>query len=164
MPKKIARFEKVAEEVYEKYRPSIPGLAKYEDIILPKRATTGSAGYDFYAPFEIRLKPNESMIVPTFIKAKISDSWVLQLYPKSGLGFKYHLHLANTVGIVDSDYYYSNNGGNINIKLVNDGDSDIRILPGEKFAQGIFMQYGITADDDEDIKTTRVGGFGSTGK
>ena len=79
----------------------------------PKRATSGSAGYDFYAPCGISLKPGETVKVLTGIRARIDEGWVLTLYPRSGLGFRYRLQLNNTVGVIDSDYYGSDNEGHI---------------------------------------------------
>ena len=134
----------------------------YDSIKLPKRATTGSAGYDFFTPIKIDLKPNETIKIPTGIRVQIDDGWVLKCYPRSGLGFKYRLQLNNTVGIIDSDYFYSDNEGHIFAKITNDTNEGkiIHINVGEGFMQGIFVQYGITVDDE--VKTVRNGGFGST--
>ena len=87
---------------------------------------------------------------------------VLCLYPRSGLGFKYRLQLNNTVGIIDSDYFYSDNEGHMFMKLTNDSKEGktLELGQGEGMVQGIFMQYGITEDDDAD--GVRNGGFGST--
>lgn len=78
------------------------------------------------------------------------------------LGFKFKARLCNTVGVVDSDFYYSDNEGHIFVKLSNEGDKEIEILRGNSFCQGIFMEYGITEDDK--VETSRNGGFGSTDK
>ncbi len=136
----------------------------YETICLPKRATSGSAGYDFYLPLAIRLKPGESIKIPTGIRVKIHEGWVLQIYPRSGLGFKYRLQLNNTVGVIDSDYFYSDNEGHLFIKVTNDSREGkiVELKEGSAFAQGIFFQYGITEDDDCDA--VRNGGLGSTDK
>ena len=107
---KVAKFEKVS---FEEFSKEINDIKCYEEIILPKRATIGSAGYDFYAPFDFTLKPDESIKIPTGIKVKISDGWFLAIFPRSGLGFKYRLQLNNTVGIIDSDYYHALNEGHI---------------------------------------------------
>ena len=92
----------------------------------------------------------------------IEDGWVLKIYPRSGLGFKFRLQLNNTVGIIDSDYYNSDNEGHIFIKVTNDTNEGrvIEIPAGTGFAQGIFVEYGITFDDEAD--GVRNGGFGST--
>ena len=132
----------------------------YADIKLPCRATTGSAGYDFFAPGNYTIKPNESIIIPTGIRCKIDDGYVLSLYPRSGLGFKHRMGLDNTVGIIDSDYYYSDNEGHIMIKIHHGQGMILQIEKGKAFAQGVFTQFFITTDDD--VHTNRNGGFGST--
>lgn len=136
----------------------------YYGIILPTRATKGSAGYDFKSPMDIQLKPGETIKIPTGIRCKIEDGWVLKIYPRSSFGFKYRLQLDNTVGIIDSDYYESSNEGHIMIKITNDTKEGkiIKIDKGQGFAQGIFIPYGITIDDN--INNIRNGGFGSTDK
>ena len=96
---------------------------------MPKRATKGSAGYDFFAPETFSLNPKETIKIATGIRAKIADGWVLAIFPRSGLGFKYRLTLDNTVGIIDSDYFNAENEGHIFIKMTNLGD---KTLTGEK--------------------------------
>ena len=110
------------------------------------------------------MAPGECIKIPTGIRAYIEDGWVLKIYPRSGLGFKYRLQLNNTVGIIDSDYYNSDNEGHIFIKITNDSKEGktVSIKKGEAFAQGIFLEYGITYDDD--TEEIRNGGFGSTTK
>lgn len=136
----------------------------YNKIRLPCRATTGSAGYDFFSPKEFTLNPGCSIKIPTGVRCKIDDGWVLKCYPRSSLGFKYRLQLNNTVGIIDSDYYHSDNEGHIFLKLTNDTNESkiVKIGKGNGFAQGIFIEYGITYNDVVD--SVRNGGFGSTGK
>ena len=162
--KRVAQFERVS---YEQYNSSYEGNdldSTYNDLKLPKRATVGSAGYDFYAPFDIVLKPGETIKIPTGIRVKIEPNYVLKLYPRSGLGFKFRLQLNNTVGIIDSDYYYSDNEGHIFAKITNDTNEGrtIEIKKGTGFMQGIFVEYAITFDDD--VTDIRNGGFGSTTK
>ena len=168
---KIAKFEKVSFENFAaaylmfKGPTNIEIIKKiYEDINLPKRATTGSAGYDFFMPDAVLLKKGETVLVPTGIRVKINDGWVLKIYPRSGLGFKYRLQLDNTVGIIDSDYYYSDNEGHIFAKITNDSNENktVTIQKGTGFMQGIFVEYAITFDDD--TQSIRNGGFGSTTK
>lgn len=136
----------------------------YNAIKLPTRATAGSAGYDFHSPVSFELKPNETVTVPTGVRAKMNEGWVLTLYPRSGLGFKYRMQLNNTVGIIDSDYYYSDNEGHIFIKFTNATNENkvISVSSGDGIAQGIFLPFGITEDDN--ATEIRNGGFGSTGK
>ena len=167
MRKGIAKFEKVS---FEQFKSSFDNLDEatlkqmYDDIKLPKRATKGSAGYDFYAPFDITLAPGETIKIPTGIRAWMEEEYVLKLYPRSGLGFKYRLQLNNTVGIIDSDYYYSDNEGHIFAKITNDSNENktVSIAKQTGFMQGIFVEYGITVDDD--ATEIRNGGFGSTTK
>lgn len=160
--KKIAKFEKVSQKQFLEgcERPDAGEI--YGNIRLPHRATAGSAGYDFYAPYDVKLAPGETAKIPTGIRALIEPGWVLKLYPRSGLGFKYRLQLNNTVGIIDSDYSDSDNEGHIFIKITNDSNEGktLDIPAGTGFAQGIFVEYGITVDDDAD--GVRNGGFGST--
>ena len=161
--KKIAQFEKVslAQFLDGCKRPDAEEI--YAKIALPKRATTGSAGYDFFAPFDINLNAGETAKIPTGIRVKIDEGWLLSLYPRSGLGFKFRLQLDNTVGIIDSDYYFSDNEGHIFAKITNDSRENkaLHIPAGAGFMQGIFTEYGITVDDD--ATEIRNGGFGSTG-
>lgn len=134
----------------------------YEELELPRRSTHGSAGYDFYVPFNIVLNPGESIVVPTGIRCFLDEDKVLQIYPRSGLGFKFHMGLANTVGIIDSDYVNSDNEGHIMIKIVNNSDKELFIEQDKAFAQGIITQYFTVENDNETEKQVRNGGFGST--
>lgn len=164
---KIARFEKVS---FSEFSKAFSTLTEdeirdiYDGIKLPCRATTGSAGYDFFAPYTFSLLPGESIKIPTGIRAIISDGWVLALFPRSGLGFKYRLQLDNTVGIIDSDYSKSDNEGHIFCKITNDGreEKTLDVGKGKGFCQGIFIPFGITENDDVNVE--RNGGFGSTDK
>ena len=158
--KRVGRFEKVSAAEFFSRVPAEIAESAYSAIRLPERATSGSAGYDFYAPFAFTAEPGEEIKIPTGIRAYIEPGWVLTLYPRSGLGFKFRLMLNNTVGVIDSDYYYSDNEGHIHIKLFNGGSRRLEIAAGEAFAQGIFLPFGITEDDSATAK--RNGGFGST--
>ncbi len=162
--KRIARFEKVSLTRFILDSSGVAGETEYDTVKLPKRATSGSAGYDFYSPIDFTLQPNETIKIATGIRAYMEDGWVLKIYPRSGLGFKYRLGLNNTVGIIDQDYYFSDNEGHIQIKITNASleGKTLNIKKGEAFAQGIFLEYGITYDDDSQEK--RNGGFGSTNK
>ena len=158
----IARFIKVsAGRFAADWAEAFGGAGNpYDSIRLPRRATAGSAGYDFFAPAGFSLAPGETGKIPTGIRARIEDGWVLMLFPRSGLGFKYRLQLNNTVGVIDSDYFGAANEGHIFIKLTNAGDRPLSVGAGEAFAQGVFLPYGLTEDDD--AAATRTGGFGST--
>ena len=168
--KRIARFEKVSRKQFEAdFRDTFGTDSEsrireaWEAVTLPKRATGGSAGYDFVTPVAVTLRPGETVKIPTGIRAWMEEGWVLQIYPRSGLGFKYRLQLNNTVGIVDSDYYESDNEGHIFIKMTNDSNEGkvLELPAGSGIAQGLFMEFGITVDDEASAK--RNGGFGSTG-
>lgn len=163
--KRIAQFERVSKAQFEKDWLDTFKTSEnvYDEIKLPRRATKGSAGYDFFLTADLELAPGETAKIPTGIRARIDDGWVLKLYPRSGLGFKYRLQLNNTVGIIDSDYYNSDNEGHIFIKITNDSNEGktISLKKGDGFAQGIFSEYGITVDDE--VSRERNGGFGSTG-
>ncbi len=169
--KRIAEFQKVSREQFVKdWTDAFDGVSVeqageiYETVKLPKRATTGSAGYDFYTPAEFSLAPGETIKLPTGIRVKIEEGWMLGVYPRSGLGFKFRMQLNNTVGIIDSDYYFSDNEGHIMIKFTNATNQGLTISlkAGDAFAQGIFTEYGITIDDE--VSEVRNGGFGSTSK
>ena len=166
---KIAKFHKVSMQRFEKdWGTAFPGTDAaeiqriYEALRLPVRATKGSAGYDFFAPAAVSLKPRETIKIPTGIRAEIQEGWVLQLFPRSSLGFTYRLQFNNTVGIIDSDYFESDNEGHIFIKMMNDSTEGktVQIRKGDGFAQGIFLPFGICEDDD--VQKQRDGGFGST--
>ncbi|MDL2276615.1 deoxyuridine 5'-triphosphate nucleotidohydrolase [Breznakia sp. OttesenSCG-928-G09] len=165
--RRIAQFYKVS---FEEFRKAFDDLDQtqvermYDAIVLPKRATSGSAGYDFFTPFAFTLKPNETIKIPTGIRAEMEVDWVLKLYPRSGLGFKYRLQLNNTVGIIDADYFHSDNEGHIFAKITNDSNTgeELHLDAGDGFMQGIFVEYGITHDDV--VSEIRNGGFGSTSK
>lgn len=169
--KRIAKFEKVSlEQFIEGMKDCFDSYSEeecesiYQQIHLPKRATSGSAGYDFYSPVTLTILPGETIKIPTGIRVSMEENWVLKCYPRSGLGFKFRLQLNNTVGIIDSDYYYSDNEGHIFVKLTNDTNENKTcvIEKGNGFMQGIFVEYGITIDDD--VVAVRNGGFGSTTK
>ena len=137
----------------------------YDSIQLPKRATVGSAGHDFCLPFNISIPSKCSLTIPTGIRCEfINNDYVLNIYPRSGLGFKYGIKLKNTVGIIDSDYYYSDNEGHIMVKLHNPEEERniFELNSGQAFCQGIFLPYGVA--DEEEVTNVRNGGFGSTSK
>ena len=167
--RRIAKFHKVSPAQFVKdWKDTFPTADEteissvYANIRLPLRATAGSAGSDFFAPVDITLAPGETAKIPTGIRVEMEQDWVLKCYPRSGLGFKFRLQLNNTVGIIDSDYFYSDNEGHIFAKITNDSNEDktVSITAGTGFMQGIFVEYGITVDDD--ATGVRNGGFGST--
>ncbi len=136
----------------------------WENIKLPQRSTKGSAGYDFFAPHGFFCHKDTAIQVPTGIRCEMDANYVLMLFPRSGLGFKYGMHMTNTVGIIDSDYFGADNEGHIMGKftlenLVN-GEPTVYIEEGQAFMQGVFVKFGVTNDDAAD--GVRKGGFGST--
>lgn len=149
----------------------------YNNIKFPRRATKYSAGYDFFSPIDFKLFPaslsgvfnmfnvnsmGQTIKIPTGIRCKMNDDYVLMLYPRSGLGFKYRLQLNNTVDVIDADYYNAKNEGHIMTRITNDSNEGktIQIAGGEGFMQGIFTQYALA--DEEEVTAEREGGFGST--
>ena len=166
---RIAVFEKVSREQFAGAMTKIMPEAGeesvnriYEAITIPFRATSGSAGYDFCAPFDITLAPGEEIQIPTGIRVRMKAGYVLMLFPRSSLGFRYRLQLSNTVGIIDSDYYNAENEGHIFVKMTNDTreGKTVEIRKGQGMVQGIFLPFGITEDDAAD--QARTGGMGST--
>ena len=167
---RVAEFEKVSFEQFKSawldiFLDSDDEIRYvYDNIKLPTRATSGSAGYDFFMPINMNLAPGETFLIPTGIRVKIDEGWFLSVYPKSGLGFKYRLQLDNTIGVIDSDYYYSDNEGHMFVKMTNSctNNKTIELQSGASFCQGIFLPYGITHSDN--ATGVRNGGFGSTSK
>lgn len=153
-----AKFEKVSLEQFSQ----VADAATYQAIKLPARATKSSAGYDFFAPTDFCIEPQQTLTVATGIRALMPSDWCLMIFPRSGLGFKYRLKLNNTVGIIDADYADSDNEGHIFVRMTNEGDKILTIAQGTAFAQGVFVRYLLTEDDD--ATATRNGGLGSTSK
>ena len=160
---RIAEFQLVSRAQFDAAW-DFPAANPYDELMLPRRATSGSAGYDIYSPLEFDLAPGEIIKLPTGLRARIEPGWVLLLLPRSGQGFKYRLQLYNTVGVIDSDYYGADNEGHIFVKLINANreSKTLHVKKGEAFAQGLFLPFGITVDDEAD--GVRTGGFGSTSK
>ena len=164
MLNRIARFTHVSREQFEQdwqetFSSPTPAFPP-----LPVRATAGSAGYDFASPLSFTLKPGETVKIPTGIRAEMEPGWVLLVFPRSSLGFKYRLQLNNTVGVIDADYAFAKNEGHIFLKLTNDSNDNktLEVPAGMAIAQGIFLPFGITEDDCADA--VRTGGIGSTTK
>ena len=135
----------------------------YEDLKLPRRATEGSAGYDFFLPLDISFIAEDNVLIPTGIRFVTDETdKVLLMLPRSGLGFKYGERLINTVGIIDQDYQFADNCGHIMVKI--SCENNFNLKAGDAFCQGVITQYYITVDDSENVKDKRTGGFGSTSK
>lgn len=167
---RVGEFEKVSfEQFFEAMKGTFhieepEARMMYDLIDLPVRSTAGSAGYDFKSPISVTLAPGASAKIPTGIRVKIDDGWWLCCAPRSGMGTKYRMQLDNTIGVIDSDYYNSNNEGHIFAKITNDNREGkvMSIGAGDRFMQAIFVPYGITYSDSAD--GVRNGGHGSTGK
>lgn len=185
------KFEKVS---YEQFRKDLikSGLIDleqtteatiklcYENIKIPTRATKYSAGYDFYLPITIsKLARGGSVLFPTGIKVKLDNDCVLFLTPRSSLGIEYGMQLANTMGVIDADYYNNDNneghiwckiqfplnsiyGKNENYMYFPQLNKEINLEEGTPFLQGIIVKY-YTSDNDN-VDSERKGGIGSTDK
>ncbi|MBR3168738.1 MAG: dUTP diphosphatase [Erysipelotrichaceae bacterium] len=165
----IAAFEKVSfGQFAQDTRKRIGDLPEgeireaYEKIVLPHRASRASAGYDFVTPYEITINPQKMVVIPSGIRVRIDYGFVLELYPRSSLGIKRSLALANTVGIIDADYYEADNEGHILIALRNLGSETVVLQKGERIVQGIFKSYYLA--EEEEVTGQRTGGLGSSGK
>lgn len=161
------RFEKVSFEEFcdslnvtkefrELMRPS------YDAIKLPQRSTDGSAGYDFVLPITVNAVEDVYYTVPTGIRFVVEDNdpdVFLMCVPRSGLGFKNGFRLINTAGIIDRDYWRSDNQGHIMCKF--SVENGIFLEAGKAFMQGIIVPY-LTVENDKPKEIKRNGGFGST--
>lgn len=172
MPKHIIKdpllFKKVSYETFYKAMKELTGANDdfiedcYNRLKLPKRATIGSAGYDFFSPFSFDLEPGQTITIPTGIKIQMPKTVFALGVPRSSYGFKYKMSLDNTVMIGDSDFYNNpKNEGHYMAKVTNHGDKTMEVNIGDAYMQCIFLPYLIT--DDDDTVDVRVGGIGSTG-
>ena len=164
---RIARFEKVSFEQFAKDCKSLMYAYPesqlkeiYEKITIPKRATTGSAGYDFMTPFSLRLWPREKVVVPSGIRCYIEEGYCMLGFVRSSLGIKKDINLSNETIVLDGDYYDADNEGHIMISLRNVGNKNFHCEAGERLVQGVFLPFGITEDDS--VSEIRTGGIGST--
>ncbi len=141
----------------------IVGAYKDLDIKIPKRATEGSAGYDLASIIDVTIKPQEIKLIPTGLKARMPKNEALFVFPRSSLAIKKGLMMSNSVGVIDADYYNNpDNEGHIMVPIINIRNEDVTILKGERIAQGIFLTYQKTTEDETD-QIVRLGGFGSSG-
>ena len=155
----MRKFEKVSIDEFSKYYDK----TLYEEYDLPKRMTSHSAGYDFFAIEGFTLKPGEIKKIPTGYKATFGSDEMLMILVRSSMGFKYNVRMTNQVGIIESDYYNNiDNEGHMFVSLQNEGDRDFVVKKGEGYAQGIFTKFLIC--DDDVITNERKGGLGSTNK
>lgn len=141
-------------------------VSKYKHLNpkIPQRQTAHSAGYDLASLEEVTIQPGDIQMIPTGLKVKLPENEALFVYPRSSLGIKKHLVMSNAVGVVDADYYNNeNNEGHIMVPLLNFGKEAVTISKGERVAQGVFMNF-LKTSNDRVVSTTRLGGFGSSGK
>lgn len=164
---KVANFERISFEQFESdMRQCFPNITEdnikeaYDNIRLPERKTIYSAGHDFHMPFNISVLPNDTLKIPTGIRCKIDENYVMLIYPRSSLGIKHGMFLPNTTPVIDSDYYEADNEGHIFIAIKNNSHQVLKLKSGDAFVQAVFIPYGI-ADNDE-VTTKRTGGIGST--
>ena len=149
------------------YNNKIRGFERvsgFDKAITPATKTTGSCGYDIhiYSATPTTIKPHESKVFCTGIKAYMPKDEFLAIYIRSSIGIKKHLMLKNSVCIIDEDFYNNkDNEGHIIVALYNYGDEPVTLEPFERVAQGVFQKYGVVDNDDAD--QTRTGGIGSTG-
>ena len=133
-----------------------------ESALLPVRGSEYAAGYDLFSDIDsdVSIAPHETKLIGTGISVAIPDGYFGGIYARSGLSSKEGLRPANCTGVIDSDYFYSDNEGHIFVKITNHSDKVLSVKKGEAFVQGIFMKYYKTVDDD--TATDRNGGIGST--
>lgn len=161
----MIKFERISKSQFEKdwiWDKKFSGVA-YDNVKLPTRATARSAGYDFYSPINFILNPGEAIVIPTGIRAKMSDGTVLLLYVRSSIGIKHGVVLCNGTGVVDADYYDAENEGHICCALRNLGKLPFSVNVGDRIMQGVFTPF-LTIDEKERATGKRTGGVGSTGK
>lgn len=183
--KDLFKFERVSEDQFLEDCEHLMGMDireccyDYNAIQLPRASTPYSAGFDFCSPLTIDVPTNQIIWIPTGIRWVVNHENVaeafgemvglqLQLYPRSGLSTKFGIRLANTVGIVDSDYSDSDNEGHIILAMIRDMTSVFnppifRFPQGDRVAQGIVQPY-IKNMKFTKADASRNGGFGSTGK
>ena len=158
----MRKFERIS---FNQFKKDVSDDKKlYESIELPKRSTTNSAGYDIRSIEEGIIEPSKAMRFKTGVKVSMNDDEVFYIYSRSSFGYKYNVTMANSVGVIDADYYNNeDNEGHFSICLINHGDKPLEVKIGDRIAQGVFMKY-LIVDDEEKVDKKRKGGFGSTNK
>lgn len=172
--REVAKFTKVSFEQFMKDCEVILGdvyldkikmdclAEKYKNLNIPKRSTAYSAGHDISTPFNIKLSPHQSITIPTGLRCEMDEDYVMLIFPRSSLGIKKGMMIANTVPVVDADYAYADNEGHIFICIKNNGGDMLELKTGDKIVQAVFVPFGVA--DEEEVTAERTGGIGSTGK
>ena len=190
--KDVAIFKKVSQKQFgETIRTMYPNFefdtktmdTMYNNVKIPTRATNGSVGYDFVTPFPFTLYPGTKVWIPTGIRVEIlKEDWCLAIVPKSRTA-KHSIRISNTIGIVDTDYYFADNEGHILIVLEMPDESKnalsnqracfgqnmlnfttpVEFKAGDGIGQGLFLECGIAIGENTSQMKRRTGGYGSTG-
>lgn len=190
--KDVAIFKKVSQRQFgETFRTLYPNFEfdtktmdkMYNNVKIPSRATVGSVGYDFVTPFPFTLYPGAKIWIPTGIRVEIlKEDWCLTMVPKSRTA-KHSIRFSNTIGIVDSDYYFADNEGHILIVMEMPKNSEnmmsdsracfgknminftepVKFNAGDGIAQGLFIECGTVVGENNSQLKRRTGGWGSTG-
>ena len=167
---KVAKFEKVSLEqfardivdVFDTFY-SVKEIEEiYNSIELPVRATKFSAGHDIKIPFAKSLAPSDTLKIPTGIRCKMDEDYVMFVFPRSSLGIKKGMVITNTIPVIDADYYNADNEGHIFICIKNTSDKLLNLNKNDAITQAVFVPFGVA--DDGEVTTERSGGIGSTGK
>ncbi len=158
----MRKFEKISFEQFSK--DIADDIDLYNSYNLPKRATIGSAGYDYESIIDFTLSPGETIKVPLGVKVAMNENEVLFNIVRSSMGIKYNVRMCNQVGVIDKDYYNNeDNEGHIWVRLENHGDKDYVVKKGDRICQGIFINF-LTVDEEEKTNKKRTGGYGSTNR
>ena len=156
------KFEKVSVAQFAADCDAAGFAVEYANVVIPRRATEDSAGYDICIPFDVVMAPHSVVKVPTGIRCTgMPKNAVMTIYVRSSIGIKRGVVLCNGTGVIDSGFADSDNEGDIWLALRNESDSDVEFLAGERVAQALFFNF-VTCDDD-DATGKRNGGIGSTG-
>ncbi len=134
-----------------------------DQATLPAYQTAQAAGFDFHAAIEqpITINPGKTSVIPTGVAVELPAGYELQVRPRSGLAFKYHVTMVNGVGTIDADYR-----GEMNVNLINLGDQSFTVEPDMRVAQGVIARHEVAEWQEVDelsITDRGKGGFGSTG-
>jgi dUTP pyrophosphatase len=136
----------------------------YDKIKLPERKTKYSAGYDICSPIDISIPSGQRRVIPTGIKVVFEEdemeTWHLQMFVRSSVGIKDGVVLTNGTGVIDSDYQFGNNDGDMMLALLNTSEKLVKYKAGDRICQAVFMIHGITSNDK--ASGDRTGGIGST--